>query len=134
MFPFDIEDDEIFLMPEESGEPTEYEIDFTTGELTGKIVSGLEAIMQWARIALSTDRYFYPQYSWNYGSDLNTLIGKNYEKDYIESEARRMIEEALTVHEDILGIDDFECTFEKERLKATFTIETTYGRGELDVR
>ena len=93
----------------------------------------MEAILQWARIALSTDRYFYPQYSWNYGSDLNTLIGKNYEKGYIESEARRMVEETLTVHEDILGIDDFECMLENEKLKATFTIETTYGRGEMDV-
>lgn len=133
MFPFDMEDDEIFPDAEDNGMPSDYEIDFRTGKLTGRVITGIEAVMQWAKIALSIDRYVYPQFSWNYGSELNTLIGQNYDKEYIESEAKRMIEDALTVHEDILGIDEFECSFEKDKLTASFVVETNYGRGEMSV-
>ena len=60
MFPFDIEDEEVDVEVEEAEEPADYEIDFETGNLTGRIITGLDAIIQRARIVLNTDRYFYP--------------------------------------------------------------------------
>ena len=133
MFPFDIDDEEITPDVEEEKIPTDYEIDFKTGKLTGRIITGLEAIIQWVKIVLSTDRYYYPQYSWNHGSDLSSLIGQNYDQDYIKSEVQRMIEEAIMVDENITGISDLECSFDRDKLTAKFTIETIFGGGEISV-
>ena len=44
LLPTYIEDDEELEQQEESQTPKEYEIDFKTGQLTGNIVEGLEAI------------------------------------------------------------------------------------------
>lgn len=55
MFPFaDTESDDI---TEEEYVPKEYGIDFKTGQLSGKIVEGVDALMVWCWIALHTPRY-----------------------------------------------------------------------------
>lgn len=133
MFPFNIEDEEIEVEIEESKEPTDYEIDFNTGKLTGRVITGLEAIMQWIKIVLTTDRYTFPQYSWNHGSELNTLIGQGYDKDYINTEVKRMITEALSVDESITGFDNLVIEMQGDKLSLSFTIDTIYGRGEINV-
>lgn len=133
MFPFDIEDEEIEIEAEEEKEPADYEVDFKTGKLTGRIITGLEAIKQWVRLTLSTDRYYFSQYSWDYGCDLSSLIGKNYSDEYVKSEAKRMIFDALSVNDYIIGIEDFECSFSGDTLTASFTINTKYGDGEINV-
>lgn len=52
MFPFaDTESDDI---TEEEYVPKEYGIDFKTGQLSGKIVEGVDALMVWCWIALHT--------------------------------------------------------------------------------
>ena len=53
MFPFDLDDDEIDVEQREEKEPRDYEIDFKTGKLTGKIITGKKAIEQWIIIVLS---------------------------------------------------------------------------------
>ena len=133
MFPFDIDDDEINIEVEEDKEPTDYEIDFNTGRLTGRIITGLEAIIQWVRIVLSTDRYYYPQYSWDHGVELSKLIGQNYDEDYIKSEVKRMISDAIMIDKNILGIEDLKCSMERDKLTVSFTINTIYGGGEISV-
>ena len=124
MFPFDIDDDEIDDNQIEETEPKDYEIDLQTGKLTGRFVTGLKAIEQWIYIALSTERYFYTQYSWNYGSELSTLIGKQASQAYVESEVKRMIEEALLINEHITEIEDLVCSIRKDILTASFTVIT----------
>ena len=127
MFPFDIDDGEIEVEQEESKEPRDYEIDLKSGKLTGKIITGLSAIEQWIHITLATDRYYYTQYSWDHGAELNTLIGKSVSKEYAKSEVKRMIEDALLVNEYIIGIENVECSIEKDVLTASFTAITEYG-------
>ena len=39
--------------------PKEYGIDFKTGQLTGEIVEGLEAVKVWIWLVLQTPRYRY---------------------------------------------------------------------------
>lgn len=133
MFPFDIDDDEIDIEIDEEKEPTDYEIDFETGKLTGRIITGLDAIIQWVKIVLSTDRYYFPQYSWDHGVELESLIGQNYDEAYIQSEVKRMIEEAILIDNNILGIDNFKCSMDKDKLKISFIINTIYGGGEVNV-
>lgn len=133
MFPFDLEDGEIDVEQEEEKEPKEYEIDLKTGKLTGRMITGLKAIEQWIYITLATDRFFYTQYSWDHGSELNTLIGKHVSQEYVKSEVKRMIEDALTQNEFILGIDDLQCSIKKDVLTASFTVQTTYGEVSINV-
>ncbi len=131
MFPFDIDEKGIEDVSEKI--PKEYGIDFRTGQLNGKIVTGKEALKVWAFLALKTARYRFPQYSWDYGSELDYLIGRSYSSDYIEANVKRMIEECLKVNKHIKSIDDLTCSFDDGKLTASFTIKTDYGEEEMNV-
>lgn len=133
MFPFDIDDEEIDVERDDEKEPKDYEINLNTGELTGRFVEGLKAIEQWIYIVLSTDRYFFTQYSWDHGSELSTLIGKQASQSYVESEVKRMVEEALMVNEHITSIENLTCKIEGDVLTASFTVITDYGEVSINV-
>jgi len=133
MFPFDIDEDEVLVTVDENKEPTDFEIDLTTGKLTGRIITGLKAIKQRVMIVFGTDRYYYPQYSWEHGNELSELIGKNFDPAFVKAEAKRMVEDALAPDDDIEGIEDFECIIEGDRLTIKFTILTIYGNEEVEV-
>ena len=107
--------------------PKEYEIDFETGQLTGKIVEGLEAIKIWIWLALQTPRYRYYIYSWNYGNEFEDLIGHGNTEEYIETEAHRLTEDCLLINENINSITDFKIKIENEQLTISFTANTIYG-------
>ena len=127
MFPFDEEDDDIELDEREEQMYREYEIDYTTGELTGRIVEGLDALKVWMYLALNTQRYRFDQYSWNYGHEMDDLIGTAYVPDYIQMEAARITEECLMVNEHIMGIEDFTVAINEEKVSRSFTVKTDYG-------
>lgn len=134
MFPFDLEDEEIDAEEiEEEPEKQDYEVDFETGKLTGRMISGIEAVKQWLRIALAIDRYRFTQYSWENGAELSSLIGKGYDKDYIDSEAERMIREVASLNEDITNVTDFNIDFTGDKLTIAFKVETIYGEEEMVV-
>lgn len=131
-FPFDVEDLEIETEEEEET-PREYEIDFSTGELTGRIVEGLDAIKVWIYLALRVPRYRHVIYSWDYGNELETLVGQGYTKDHLELEVNRMLEEALLINENILSIDNLEVTQESDKISVSFTANTLYGEVDVNV-
>ena len=133
MFPFDIDDAELDVEVEEDKEPSDYEIDFETGKLTGRIITGLPAIKQWVMIVLGTDKYYYTQYSWDHGCELRDLIGKGFKQDYIESEVKSIITDALSMSKDIKGISNLEVSYEGDTLTAAFTLDTIYGSEEVMV-
>lgn len=116
LLPTYIEDDEELEQQEESQTPKEYEIDFKTGQLTGNIVEGLEAIKIWIWLALQTPRYRYYVYTWDYGNEFEDLIGQGYTEEYIEAETQRMTEDCLSVNENIQGISDFSVSMENDVL------------------
>lgn len=123
MFPFaDTESDDI---TEEEYVPKEYGIDFKTGQLSGKIVEGVDALMVWCWIALHTPRYRYYIYSDEYGQEFEDLIGKQYSEGYTNSELERMTEECLCVNPYIEGITDFECVKKDEKIMLSFKLITT---------
>ena len=127
MFPFDVEDDDIELDEKEEKPYKEYEIDFSTGQLTGRVVEGIEALKTWMFLALHTDRYFYEQYSWDYGSEIETLIGQSADEEYIALEVERMIEECLLQNEHIYGVENASVNIVNEIITASFTVETDFG-------
>lgn len=107
--------------------PIEYEIDWETGRLTGNMVSGLDAIKIWIQTVLQTQRYRYLIYTWDYGNEIEELIGHSYSEEYLEAEAKRMIEECLLVHNQINKITDFTICQEKNKLIINFIVDTPYG-------
>ena len=127
LLPTYIEDDEELEQQEESQTPKEYEIDFKTGQLTGNIVEGLEAIKIWIWLVLQTPRYRYYVYTWDYGNEFEDLIGQGYTEEYIEAETQRMTEDCLSVNENIQGISDFSVSMENDVLTVSFVVNTIYG-------
>ena len=91
IFPFAMEDEEITLSNAEvtASSIREYEIDFKTGRLTGKIVEGVDALCVWAYLALKANRYRWTIYSWTYGEEITNLIGYSYSEEYLQSEVKR---------------------------------------------
>ena len=130
LLPTFIEDDEDLIeeYEEELPEPREYEIDLKTGQLTGRIVTGIEAIKIWIYLALNTPRYRYTIFTWNYGNESEDLIGKGYTK-----ELERMTEECLLECPYIRSISNLETQFNKSMLTITLTVNTDYGEFRQEV-
>ena len=134
MFRFDFEDEDADIQEYEEQEYKEYDIDFETGFLTGQIVSGADAVKVWAWIALQISRYNYEQYTWDYGSDLDTLIGQTADQEYIKMEAARMIRDCLKVNDHIQEVSEIECVIEDDRIiLQKCVLETDYGEVALIV-
>lgn len=96
-----------------------------------KIVEGNEAIKVWVYKALLTPRYQHSIYSWDYGSELLSLIGKAYTPELTKSEAKRYIKEALEINPYILEIDVVDISFRDSVLSADIKLLTIYGESEV---
>lgn len=124
LFPAYIEDEETTEeLTEELETPREFGIDFSTGQLTGTIVEGVEAIKVWIYLALKIARYRYFICSWQYGNEIEDLYGQGYSTEHLESEISRMVEECLLENEyiDTVTVDDMVYIGGKIRAKVTVT-------------
>lgn len=102
-----------------------YRLDFRTNRIMGR-VDGIEAVKQAIFKILNTERYEYLIYSWNYGVELNELIGEDLEVAYTELSAR--ISEALLQDERILSVEAFSFEkIDKQTLQVNFHVETVEG-------
>lgn len=113
--------------------PREYGINFETGQLTGKIVEGIEAVKVWAWIVIQVPRYRYYVYSWNYGQEYDELVGKGYSAEYMKTELKRMTEECLLQNDYITGIENFEYEKKEDEVNLSFKILTTLGDTEVSI-
>nr|WP_303244412.1 DUF2634 domain-containing protein [uncultured Cellulosilyticum sp.] len=111
----------------------EYDFDFEKCVLTGKIVEGKEAVKVWIYKALMSKRYIHDIYSWDYGHDLEELIGQGYDKGFIESEVERRIKDCLSVNEKIEGCTGFDISFVNDKLNVSFTANTVFGEVAINV-
>ena len=92
-----------------------------------KIVYENEALKVWMYKAIKTNRYEFGIYTWNYGCEIISLIGKGFEKGLIQSEARRYVEEALYVNPYIVNIYNVDVRFVRDTLTVEATVESIYG-------
>lgn len=135
IFPIDENELENEYLDDEDQEVKEYEIDFVTGQLTGRVVEGLKAILMWAWMALQTTRYRYYIYSWDYGQEIEEYIGKGYTDEHLSLEMLRILEECLMVNEHITEIQNYEFyRNEKGEVMISFSIITDYGEEKINVR
>ena len=70
------------------------------------MIDGRDAIIQAVRKILYTERYAYVIYSSQYGIELDRLIGQEY--DFIVSDIKRTLTEALLMDNRIIGLENFE--------------------------
>jgi hypothetical protein len=112
--------------------PKEYGIDFATGQLTGKIVEGLEAIKVWIWLCMHTERFRHAIYSADYGTSLEQYIGHMLSEEYINTDCESEISDALLINEYIESIEDFEAVRNSDSLNIYFRVVTKFGSLEVD--
>ena len=96
-----------------------------------RTVDGIEAVKQMIYKTLMTDRYRFEIYDWNYGVELDDLLGKP--KEFVKAELPRRIEDALIVDDRVEEVTDFEFTdVDKTTLAVKFTVKTIFGDIEAD--
>nr|DAN83534.1 MAG TPA: Protein of unknown function (DUF2634) [Caudoviricetes sp.] len=112
--------------------PKEYGINFQTGQLTGKIVEGIEAIKVWIWLCLHTERFRHAIYSADYGTSFEQYIGHVLSDEYINTDCESEISDALLINEYIESIEDFEAIKDGEHLRVSFRAVTKFGNIEVD--
>ena len=106
-----------------------YKVHFEDERVSGYIDS-IDAIKQAVYKILSTERYEYPIYSWNYGIELTDLFGHSL--PYVYSELKRRITEALVQDRRITDVDSFLFERKKSSISVTFTVHSTEGGLEIE--
>lgn len=100
-------------------------IDFDKNLVTVPITD-IEAIRQAAVLILATERYEFIIYSDQYGAELIDLLGENMQ--YVMSEVKRRITEALTQDERITKVENFKFERNKRSLHVTCTVVCDIGQ------
>ena len=100
-------------------------IDWSSGQISG-MDEGLKAMRQAVEIVLQNERFRWQIYDSNFGTELEDLIGEEY--DYIVSELPRRIEEAFSMDSRILSIENFQFAEQGSgKVTVSFDVVTVYG-------
>lgn len=103
---------------------TTYCLDKESGRIRGS-VDRLEAMKQAIFLILNAERYAHLIYSWNYGSELQDLIGQP--KEYAFPEIKRCITEALLQDDRITAVDNFVFETRGKKVHVSFLVHTIFG-------
>ena len=101
-----------------------YYINRNTNRISGYI-DDKDAIVQAIYLILSTERYESVIYNWYYGTEFDSLVGKD--RDFVKSELKRRIAEAILEDDRILDVTDFVISFNKDVANVVFLVETNIG-------
>ncbi len=96
-------------------------------------VTGKEAILVWIWNALKTERFKYEIYTWDYGNEVESLIGQPFTEELKQSEASRYIRECLLTNPYITNVSNISVLFADTNLTITCTVESIYGEVEVNV-
>ena len=97
------------------------------------IVNGKEAVLVWAWKAVHNSRYRHEIYTWDYGCEVESLIGQPFTEELKQAEAARYVMDCLLVNPYITEVSDIAVTFADDDLSISCTIETIYGEVEINV-
>ncbi|WP_239613953.1 DUF2634 domain-containing protein [Cohnella mopanensis] len=90
-------------------------------DLSGTI-DGRDAILQLVDKAVRTARYRFPIYDWDYGCELEDIIGQDVSVALLESEIPRVIREALIYDDRIDSVGGFDIRREADALYVSFFV------------
>ena len=100
-----------------------------TYKIVGNRIQGytdeLEALKQAIYKVLSTERYEYPIYSFNYGVELENLLGKD--PVYVQIELKRRIRECLLRDDRVTEVDNFRFEVAGDTIQCTFDVHSIFG-------
>jgi len=96
-----------------------------TGNRIQGYTDGLDALKQAIYKVLNTERYEYPIYSFNYGIELENLLGKD--PVYVQIELKRRIQECLLRDDRITEVDNFKFEVNGDEIKCTFDVHSIFG-------
>lgn len=96
------------------------------------LVEGKEALKVWIWRAIRTARYRYEIYTWDYGSEFESLLGQAYTDSVKTAEAPRYLRECLLINPYIKEIKNIEVSFADARLDVRGTAVTIYGEVSFD--
>lgn len=118
--------DGLSLVTSDQGPSKTYGIAYDAdGQFKGYIYD-LEAMKQAIFKILSTERFQYLIYSWNYGIELADLFGMP--MPYVLAELPRRISEALLADDRILKVYDFDTSYNEDgEVLCKFSVDTTVG-------
>lgn len=85
----------------------------------------IDALQQAIYKVLNTEKYEHPIYSFDYGIELENLIGQD--QDYVKIELKRRIQECLTEDERITSVENFLYVVNGESMLCTFDVISIYG-------
>ncbi len=107
-----------------------YKIDFSSGRVGG-FIDETDAMKQAIIKILQSERFLYLIYSWNYGIEMNAIIGKSYQ--VIASEIKRIIREALLEDKRITDVYDISAEqIDKRTLSVRLTASTVFGEVNIE--
>ncbi|MCF6466337.1 DUF2634 domain-containing protein [Clostridium sp. Cult2] len=86
----------------------------------------LDALKQAIYKVLNTEKYEYPIYSFSYGIELESLVGKG--PIYVRIELKRRIQECLLQDERITSVDNFNFDITGDEMLCTFDVTSIYGQ------
>lgn len=99
-------------------------MDYDWKTITGTI-DQIQAVEQAVFLILTTERYQWLIFSWDYGVELQNLIGKD--PEYCIPEIERRIREALLQDDRITAVENFEFELNKRKVLTTFTVISIFG-------
>ena len=99
-------------------------LDFDWLTINGTIDQS-QAVEQAVYLILTTERYHWLIFSWNYGVELKDLIGKD--PEYCIPEIERRIREALLQDDRITAVENFQFEVNKKQVLTTFTVISIFG-------
>lgn len=97
------------------------------------VVTGVDAVKVWCWKALLTQRARWPIYSWDYGNEVETLVGHNYSEETKRAEAIRYVREALLVSPYVKEVREVAVSFGSGLLTISAAVETIYGEVRVNV-
>lgn len=107
--------------------------DFIVEDGEHKFVTGVAAIEIWIYKALKTQRYRYAAYTWDFGHELENIIGVGLTKGAVHTEVKRYLNECLKVNPYIKNIKNIDIEVNGDNLNASFIVETLYSEVKISV-
>ena len=138
IFPF-MDPQEVEIDEEEVPVAQEYAWDFERSDFKTRngrmyLVERDDAIKIWLWKLFNTARFRYLIYNWDFGHELEELIGLGYTEGYLTSEAERHVREAVeyNLEDYVIGLSNINVDFSEGNLRISFVAETIYG-GEVEM-
>ena len=126
MLPTEYNDDLVQDFEIETQPTRTYALRFDGCPSFGGKLDGLEAMKQAIFLILQTERFRYAIYSWNYGVEMQNLLGESM-SPYLQARIQKAIEDALMADDRVLAVENFTFSKERHALRVTFRVETTEG-------